>query len=86
MTSLVTQYSNDLALLPAPLEAHEAEDIGPQDFLQILFCSANVTKNIYHYSFAATFYPVTVAALDLADDILLVLRSTSPVSAAPSVL
>ncbi len=77
MTSLVTQYSNDLALLPAPLEAHEAEDIGPQDLSEILFLLGQRYEHII-IDLPHTFDPVTVAALDLADDILLVLTLDIP--------
>src|SRR5882724_6870364 len=37
MTSLVTPHSMNLAVLAAPLEAHEAEDIKPQDVAEILY-------------------------------------------------
>src|SRR6185436_5969993 len=37
MTSLVTPYSNSLSVLAAPLEAHEAEDVKPQDLSEILY-------------------------------------------------
>ena len=37
MTSLVTPYSNTLSVLAAPLEAHEAEDVKPQDLSEILY-------------------------------------------------
>ena len=71
MTSLVTPYSGNLAVLAAPLEAHEAEDIKPRDVSEIL----HLLKQRYEcivVDLPHTFDPVTVAALDLADDILLV--------------
>ena len=77
MTSLITQYSNDLALLPAPLEAHEAEDIGPQDLSEVLYLLGQRYEHII-IDLPHTFDPVTVAALDLADDILLVLTLDIP--------
>lgn len=77
MTSLITQYSSDLALLPAPLEAHEAEDIGPQDLSEILYLLGQRYEHII-IDLPHTFDPVTVAALDLADDILLVLTLDIP--------
>ncbi len=77
MTSLITQYSNDLALLPAPLEAHEAEDIGPQDLSEVLYLLGQRYEHII-IDLPHTFDPITVAALDLADDILLVLTLDIP--------
>lgn len=77
MTSLITQYSSDLALLPAPLEAHEAEDIGPQDLSEVLYLLGQRYEHII-IDLPHTFDPVTVAALDLADDILLVLTLDIP--------
>lgn len=77
MTSLITQYSSDLALLPAPLEAHEAEDIGPQDLSDVLYLLGQRYEHII-IDLPHTFDPVTVAALDLADDILLVLTLDIP--------
>jgi len=77
MTSLVTPYSGNLAVLAAPLEAHEAEDIKPQDVSEIL----HLLKQRYEcivVDLPHTFDPVTVAALDLADDILMVLTLDIP--------
>jgi pilus assembly protein CpaE len=77
MTSLVTPYSNNLAVLAAPLEAHEAEDVRPQDLSEILYLVGQrfeyVVLDLPH-----TFDPVTVSALDLTDDILLVLTLDIP--------
>jgi pilus assembly protein CpaE len=77
MTSLVTPHSANLALLAAPLEAHEAEDIQPQDVSEILYLLRQryecIVMDLPH-----TFDPVTVAALDLADDILVVLTLDIP--------
>jgi pilus assembly protein CpaE len=77
MTSLVTAHSPNLAVLAAPLEAHEAEDVKPQDVSEILHLLrqryACVVLDLPH-----TFDPVTVAALDLADDILVVLTLDIP--------
>jgi pilus assembly protein CpaE len=77
MTSLVTPHSANLALLAAPLEAHEAEDIKPEDVSEILHLLRQryecVVLDLPH-----TFDPVTVAALDLADDILVVLTLDIP--------
>jgi pilus assembly protein CpaE len=77
MTSLVTPYSANLALLAAPLEAHEAEDIGPQDLSEILYLLGQRYEHII-LDLPHTFDPVTVAALDLADDILLLLTLDIP--------
>jgi pilus assembly protein CpaE len=77
MTSLVTPYSNNLALLAAPLEAHEAEDVRPQDVSEILSLLGQRYEHII-LDLPHTFDPVTVAALDLADDIVLVLTLDIP--------
>src|ERR1044071_5143014 len=77
MTSLVTPYSADLALLAAPPEAHEAEEIGPQDLSEVLYLLGQRYEHII-LDLPHTFDPVTVAALDLADDILLVLTLDIP--------
>jgi pilus assembly protein CpaE len=77
MTSLVTPHSANLAVLAAPLEAHEAEDIKPEDISEIL----HLLKQRYEcivLDLPHTFDPVTVAALDLADDILVVLTLDIP--------
>lgn len=77
MTSLVTSHSPNLAVLAAPLEAHEAEDIKPQDVAEILHLLRQrydcIVLDLPH-----TFDSVTVAALDLADDILVVLTLDIP--------
>ncbi len=77
MTSLVTPHSANLAVLAAPLEAHEAEDIKPQDVSEILHLLRQRYERIV-LDLPHTFDPVTVAALDLADDILLVLTLDIP--------
>jgi pilus assembly protein CpaE len=77
MTSLVTPHSANLAVLAAPLEAHEAEDIKPDDISEIL----HLLKQRYEcivIDLPHTFDPVTVSALDLADDILVVLTLDIP--------
>jgi pilus assembly protein CpaE len=77
LKSLVTSYSDRLSLLAAPLEAHEAEDIRPQDVTEIL----HLLSQRYEYivvDLQHTFDPVTVAALDVADDVLLVLTLDIP--------
>lgn len=77
MSSLVTPYSANLAVLAAPLEAHEAEDIKPKDVSEILHLLRQRYDRIV-LDLPHTFDPVTVAALDLADDILLVLTLDIP--------
>jgi pilus assembly protein CpaE len=77
MTSLVTPHSTNLAVLAAPLEAHEAEDIQPQDVSEILYLLRQRYECIV-LDLPHTFDPVTVAALDLADDILVVLTLDIP--------
>jgi pilus assembly protein CpaE len=77
MTSLITQHSTNLALLAAPLETHEAEEIQPEHVTEILHLVSQryprVVLDLPH-----TFDPVTVAALDMADDILLVMSLDIP--------
>ena len=77
MTSLVTPHSANLAILAAPLEAHEAEDIKPQDVFEILHLLGQRYECIV-LDLPHTFDPVTVAALDLADDILVILTLDIP--------
>ena len=77
MSSLVTSHSPNLAVLPAPLEAHEAEDIKPEDVSEILYLLGQRYEHIV-LDLPHTFDPVTVSALDLADDILLVLTLDIP--------
>jgi len=77
ITSFITPHSANLALLAAPLEAHEAEDIKPQDVSEILHLLGQRYECIV-LDLPHTFDPVTVAALDLADDILLVLTLDIP--------
>ena len=77
ITSLITPYSANLALLAAPLETHEADDIKPQDVTEVLHLLGQrydcIALDLQH-----TFDPVTIAALDLADDILLLLTLDIP--------
>src|SRR6266545_2682994 len=77
MTSLVTPHSVNLGVLAAPLEAHEAEDIQPQDISEILYLLRQRYERIV-LDLPHTFDPVTVAALDLADDILLLMTLDIP--------
>ena len=77
ISSLITPYSANLALLAAPFEAHEAEDIKPQDVSEVLHLLGQRYECIV-LDLPHTFDPVTVAALDLADDILLLLTLDIP--------
>jgi pilus assembly protein CpaE len=77
MTTLVTPYSNTLAVLAAPLEAHEAEDVKPHELSEILHLLGQRYDHII-LDLPHTFDPVTVSALDLVDDIFLVLTLDIP--------
>jgi pilus assembly protein CpaE len=77
MTSLVLQHSANLAVLAAPLEAHEAEEVKPQDVSEILHLLRHRYDRIV-LDLPHTFDPITVAALDAADDILLILTLDIP--------
>lgn len=71
-SSYLVQCSNNLSLLAAPQDAEAADRIQPEyvteaiDFLRTRF--KTVVLDLSH-----TFDPITIAALDQADDILLVL-------------
>ena len=75
--SFLTPHSEGLSLLAAPPEAHEAEDIKPQDVTEVLHLLRQrfecVVVDLPH-----TFDSVTVAALDATDDILNVLTLDIP--------
>ena len=77
ISSFITVHSSRLSLLAAPFEAHEAEDIKPQDITEILHLLRQrfecVVLDLPH-----TFDPATVAALDLADDIVVILTLDIP--------
>ncbi len=77
MTSLVMPHSANLAVLAAPLEAHEAEDIKPEDISEILHLLSRRYECIV-LDLPHTFDPVTISALDVADDILLLLTLDIP--------
>lgn len=77
ITSLLTPHSTHLSLVAAPNEAHEAEEITGEHISEIVYLLRQkfscVVLDLPH-----TFDPVTVAALDLADDILVVLTLDIP--------
>jgi pilus assembly protein CpaE len=77
LTSLVTPYSNNLAVVAAPQEPHEAEDVKPQDLSEILHLLGQRYEHII-LDLPHTFDPLTVAALDLVDDIFLVMTLDIP--------
>lgn len=77
LTSMVTSQSPNLSLLAAPHEAHEAEEITVQDVSEVLHLMGRRYESIV-LDLPHTFDPVTVAALDLADDILLVMTMDIP--------
>jgi pilus assembly protein CpaE len=77
ISSMITSHSPKLSLLAAPREAHEAEDITVQDKSEVLHLMSRrfecIVMDLPH-----TFDPITVSALDLADDILLVMTMDIP--------
>lgn len=77
MTSLLTPHSTNLSLLAAPTEAHEAEEVKADDVTEILHQLGQKFERIV-IDLPHTFDPVTIAALDMADDILLVLTLDIP--------
>jgi pilus assembly protein CpaE len=77
ISSFITVHSSRLSLLAAPFEAHEAEDIKPQDITEILHLLRQRFECIV-LDLPHTFDPATVAALDLADDIVVVLTLDIP--------
>lgn len=77
ITSLITTHSASLSLLAAPLEAHEVEDIKPQDVTEVLHLLGQRYESIV-LDLPNTFDPVTIAALDMADDIVLVMTLDIP--------
>lgn len=77
ISSMVINHSRNLSVLAAPLEAHEAEDITVQDVSEVLHLMGRRYECIV-LDLPHTFDPVTLAALDLADDILLVMTLDIP--------
>jgi pilus assembly protein CpaE len=77
ISSFVSIHSARLSVLAAPPEAHEAEDIKAQDVTEIL----HLLRQRYKYivlDLPHTFDPITVAALDLADNVMCVLTMDIP--------
>jgi pilus assembly protein CpaE len=77
MTSLITQHSANLALLAAPLETHQTEEIEPDHVTEILHLVSQRYSRVV-LDLPHTFDPVTIAALDMSDDILLVMAVDIP--------
>jgi pilus assembly protein CpaE len=77
ITTFITPHSGNLALLAAPLETHEAEDIKAEDVTEVLHLLGQRYECIV-LDLPHTFDPVTISALDLADDILLLLTLDIP--------
>ena len=77
INSFLITHSSRMSLLAAPLEAHEAEDVKPQDVTEILHLLRQrfdcIVLDLPH-----TFDSSTVAALDVADDIVIVLTLDIP--------
>ncbi len=77
INSLNTSHSANLSLLAAPLEAHEAEEITSQDVAEVLHLLGRRHQCIV-LDLPHTFDPITVSALDLADEILLLMTLDIP--------
>lgn len=77
LTSLITQHSANLALLAAPLETHQTEEIEPDHITEILHLVSQRYSRVV-LDLPHTFDPVTIAALDMSDDILLVMAVDIP--------
>jgi pilus assembly protein CpaE len=77
ITSLITTHSANLSLLAAPLETHEADEIEAESVTEILHVLGRRFERIV-LDLPHTFDPITIAALDLADDILLVMTLDIP--------
>ena len=77
IASLITSHSPRLSLVPAPSEAHEADDVKPDDITEILHMLSQKFECIV-LDLPHTFDPITIAAMDLADDILVVLTLDIP--------
>jgi pilus assembly protein CpaE len=77
INSFLITHSSRMSLLAAPPEAHEAEDVKPQNVTEIL----HLLRQRFDYivlDLPHTFDASTVAALDVADDILIVLTLDIP--------
>jgi pilus assembly protein CpaE len=77
MTSLITSHSAKLALLAAPLELHETEEIEAEHITEVLRLVTQTYPRVV-LDLPHTFDPITIAALDMADDILLLMAVDIP--------
>ena len=77
INSFLTTHTSRMSLLAAPPEAHEAEDVKPQDVTEILYLLRQRFECIV-LDLPHTFDATTVAALDAADDILIVMTLDIP--------
>jgi pilus assembly protein CpaE len=77
MTSLITSHSANLALLAAPLETHETEAVEPEHVTEILHLVSQRYSRVI-LDLPHTFDQNTIAALDIADEILLVMTLDIP--------
>ncbi len=77
ISSLITQHSPQLALLPAPLEPHEAEEIQASSVTEVIHLLSRTYECVV-LDLPHTFDPLSIAALDLADEILLVMTLDIP--------
>lgn len=77
ITSLITPHSANLSLLAAPLETHETEEIEPDHVTEILHLVSQRYSRVV-LDLPHTFDPITIAALDIADAILLVMALDIP--------
>jgi len=77
ITSLITPHSANLALVAAPLETHEAEEVEAEHVTEVLHQLSQRYSRVV-LDLPHTFDPVTVAALDMSDDILVVMELDIP--------
>jgi pilus assembly protein CpaE len=77
ISSFLITHTSRMSLLAAPPEAHEAEDVKPQDVTEILHLLRQKFECIV-LDLPHTFDALTVAALDLADDIVVILTLDIP--------
>ena len=82
LSGYMAAHSSKLQLLPAPRETADADDIKPENVAEVL----HILRQRYDYVVIDphhTLDAITLAALDNADDILLVLTLMFPRFAAP---
>jgi pilus assembly protein CpaE len=77
INSLITQHSSLLSVLAAPLEVHEAEDIKPEQVTEVLHLLGQRFQCLV-LDLPHNFDPITVAALDLTDEILVLMTLDIP--------